>query len=204
MKLVLAALLALGLSGTATAASKSNSLSLGAKAPKANVQMKSVDGRSMSVASAAGPKGTVVFFTCNHCPWAKLWQTRIAELGNSAMASGVGAIAINSNDPAAYPEDDFPEMQARAELLGLKFPYAVDATSEVAKAFGAMKTPEAFLFDAKGRLVYHGTIDDNAREAGAVKQPWLRQAIDAVVAGQRVRTAETKALGCSIKFRTKS
>jgi len=204
MKLVLAALLTLGLAGAASAQKAPAVLALGAKAPKASVQMKNVDGSSLSVASAAGKKGTLVIFTCNHCPWAKLWQERIAELGNAAAAAGVGVIAINSNDPAAYPEDDYTEMQARAKMLGFQFPYVVDATSEVAMAFGASKTPEAFLFDAKGKLVYHGTIDDNAREASAVKQPWLRQAVDAVAAGKRVATAETKALGCSIKFREKS
>lgn len=204
MKLAIAALLAIGVIGIASAKDSPTSLALGAKAPKAAVQMKNVDGRTLSIASVAGAKGTLVLFTCNHCPWVKMWETRIAEVGNAAKAAGIGVIAINSNDPEAYPEDDFAEMQARAKKLGFEFPYVMDATSEMAPAFGATRTPEAFLFDAKGRLVYHGTIDDNAREASAVKEPWLRQAVDAVVAGKKVTTAETKALGCSIKLRSKS
>ena len=95
-------------------------------------------------------------------------------------------------------------MVARAKKLGLKFPYAVDETSDLARAFGASATPEAFLFDAKGMLVYHGTVDDNMRDAKAVKAPWLRQAVDAVAAGRTVATSQTKAMGCSIKFRAKS
>lgn len=204
MKLALVTCLTLVLASAAIAQESPKVLAIGSKAPKANIQMKSVDGRTLTIASAAGRKGTLVVFTCNHCPFAKQWESRIAEIGNAAAAAGVGAIAINSNDPAAYPEDGFEEMQARAKQLGLAFPYVVDATSEVAVAFGATRTPEAFLFDAKGKLVYHGTIDDNGRDASAVKQPWLRQAVQAVAAGQRVATAETKALGCSIKFRSKS
>ncbi len=204
MKLALSALFLLGLTGVAVAQKAPAPLALGSKAPKANVAMKNVDGTTITLAKAAGKKGTLVVFTCNHCPFAKAWEERITEIGNAATTAGVGVVAINSNDPAAYPDDDYPSMQERAKKLGLEFPYVVDATSEIAKAFGASKTPEAFLFDAKGKLVYHGTIDDNSRDASAVKQPWLRQAVDAVAAGQRVATAETKALGCGIKFRTKS
>lgn len=204
MKLVLSALFLLGLTGVAIAQKAPAPLALGSKAPKANVAMKNVDGTTLTLGKAAGKKGTLVVFTCNHCPFAQAWEERITEIGNAASKAGLGVIAINSNDPAAYPDDDYPAMQERAKQLGLQFPYVVDATSEMAQAFGASKTPEAFLFDAKGKLVYHGTIDDNSRDASAVKQPWLRQAVDAVAAGQRVATAETKALGCGIKFRTKS
>ena len=95
-------------------------------------------------------------------------------------------------------------MVARSKKLGFKFPYAVDATSDLARAFGATRTPEAFLFDAAGKLVYHGTVDDNAQDEKAVKQAWLRDAVTAVSAGKVVATAETKALGCGIKYRAKS
>jgi hypothetical protein len=95
-------------------------------------------------------------------------------------------------------------MQARAKQKGMKFAYAVDGTSELAVAFGASRTPEAFLFDAKGLLVYHGTIDDNADDAGKVTKPYLKDAVLAVASGKSVPTAQTKALGCGIKFRGKS
>jgi hypothetical protein len=179
-------------------------LTLGQPAPARDVRMKSIDGREVSIASAAGRKGTLVIFMCNHCPWVKAWQSRIAAVGNAAVDSGLGVLAINPNDPAAFPEDDFGTMVARARKLGFRFPYAVDATSDVARAFGATHTPEAYLFDAGGRLVYHGAVDDNARDEAAVKQPWLRQAVEAVAAARPVAVAETKALGCAIKMRQKA
>ena len=92
-------------------------------------------------------------------------------------------------------------MVTRAKDLGLQFPYAVDEGAVVAKAFGASKTPEAFLFDARGKLVYHGTIDDNVKEADKVEKRWLKDALTAVAAGQTPAVQETKALGCGIKFK---
>jgi len=189
---------------TSALAEDTTVLALGSSAPLSTTLMKGVDGKERSIASVAGAKGTLVVFTCNACPWVKMWQARVAAIGNEAAKCGLGVIAINSNDPAQNAEDGFPGMVKRSKQLGLKFPYVVDATSEVARAFGATRTPEAFLLDAKGVLVYHGTIDDNARDAKSVKEPWLRQAVDAVVAGNAVATAETKSMGCSIKFRTRS
>jgi len=186
---------------TAARAQDSGPLAIGAAAPKSGITMKSVDGSDITIAGAAGKKGTLVIFMCNHCPWVKMWQGRIAALGNAAVEKGIGVIAINPNDPEQYPEDAYDPMVGQAKALGMKFPYAVDATSEVARAFGATRTPEAFLFDAKGKLVYHGTVDDNARDEKSVKQPWLRKAVDAVAAGRSVKPAETKALGCSVKLR---
>jgi len=179
-------------------------LAIGKSAPKADVKMANVDGKSLSIAEAKGPKGTLVVFTCNSCPWAQAWQSRIAELGNTYAKQGIGVIAINSNDPTVKPDDDMAAMQERAKMLGLAFPYVVDATSDVARAFGATRTPEAFLFDAKGKLVYHGAVDDNGREPEKVTARWLNDALAATVAGKPVTMKETKSLGCSIKFRQRS
>jgi hypothetical protein len=145
-----------------------------------------------------------VVFTCNHCPWAKAWEQRIVTIGNTYSKRGVGVIAVNPNDPSRYAEDDFTTMQKRAKQRGMKYPYVVDATSEMARAFGASATPEAFLFDAEGKLVYHGTIDDNAHEPQKVTARYLEDALNAVIGGKAVAVQETKALGCSIKFRPKS
>jgi peroxiredoxin len=179
-------------------------LALGAAPPMADVKMKNVDGRELSIAEVRGTRGTLVVFACNHCPWVKAWEARIVALGNQYSKRGVGVIAVNSNDPAAFPEDDFATMQARAKERGMAYAYVVDATSEVARAFGASHTPEAFLFDRSGKLVYHGAIDDNAREPGKVKSRYLEDALKSVVAGKPVRLAEAKALGCSIKYRAKA
>jgi hypothetical protein len=180
------------------------SLAIGDTAPMRELRMKSVDGRELSIADVAGKKGTLVVFMCKHCPWVQAWQSRITAVGNSALGRGIGVIAINSNDPASYPEDDFEPMKAQAKVLNMKFPYVVDATSGLASSFGATRTPEVFLFDASGKLVYHGAVDDNARDEKAVKSSWMRQAVDAVAAGKAVPVAETKALGCSIKLRERT
>ena len=177
---------------------------IGQPAPMRDVKMMNVNGKELSIADAAGKNGTLVFFICNHCPWVKAWQTRIASIGSSAMDKGVGVIAINSNDPAAYPEDGLDQMKTRAKSVGYKFPYVVDGSSDVGRAFGATHTPEVYLFDAGGKLVYHGAVDDNAHEEGAVKQHWLVDAVDAVAAGRAVPVAETKAMGCGIKLRAKA
>ncbi len=177
-------------------------LGLGQSAPLADTKLQNVDGKEISIAQAKGARGTLVVFTCNHCPWAKAWHSRIVSLGNKSMKRGLGVIAINSNDPEAYPEDDFATMQSNAKKSKMAFPFAVDATSDVARAFGATRTPEAFLFDSKGLLVYHGAIDDNAHHPDEVKVHYLEDAVNAMIEGKEITLAETKALGCGIKFRT--
>jgi len=195
-------LLALG--AVAWADDTPTALAIGASAPMAEVKMTSVDGRSLSIADVKGPKGTLVVFTCNACPWAKAWETRIVELGNAFAKKGVGVIAVNANDPEIQAEDSFAVMQERAKQRRMTYPYVVDATSDLARAFGATRTPEAFLFDASGKLVYHGAIDDNAKQPDKVSARWLKDALQAAVSGKAVAVKETKALGCSIKFRAKS
>lgn len=179
-------------------------LALGSKAPMSDVKMKNVDGSMVSIADATGEKGTLVIFTCNHCPYVKAWESRIDDLGNAYLAKGIGVIAINANDPKIQPEDAFDAMKTRVAEKGRKYPYVVDETSDVARAFGATKTPEVFLFDAGGTLVYHGTVDDNVKEPDKVTETWLADALEAVVAGNVPSQQTTKALGCSIKFRNKS
>jgi len=169
--------------------------------PMKDTRLQNVDGKELAIADVAGSKGTLVVFTCNHCPYAKAWESRIVDLGNSYAKQGIGVIAINSNDPAVAPEDDLDHMKERAKAKGFGFAYAVDSTSGVARAFGATKTPEVYLFDASGKLAYHGAVDDTSRSAEGVKEHYLKDALDAVVAGKPVAKAETKALGCGIKFR---
>jgi len=178
-------------------------LGIGDPIPAADLAMKNVNGREVAIKDVAGPKGTLVIFSCNHCPYVKAWEARLVALGNDAVKRGVGVIAINSNDPSSFPEDGFEAMKEKAGARGYAFPYVVDAgASRLARAFGASHTPEAFLFDAKGMLVYHGAIDDNVEDAAKVTRPYLHDAVDAVVSGARPAVAESKAIGCSIKFRS--
>ena len=190
--------------GVGWAAESKGGLALGSKAPDAaaKTKMKNVDGKMLSIADVAGKSGTLVVFTCNHCPFAKDWEQRIVELGNTYAAKGIGVILVNANDPKMHADDGYEEMQARAKSRGMKVPYVVDDTSGVARAFGASVTPEAFLFDKSGKLAYHGTIDDNRQEPDKVTARYLKDALDAVVAGKKPAVPETKGLGCSIKFRS--
>jgi thioredoxin-related protein len=185
-----------------SSANTAGPLAIGATIPMTDVAMQSVDGKEVNLKSIMQPAGTLVIFTCNHCPFAKRWESRIVELGNTYLAKGIGVVAINANDPKAYPEDAFEAMQVRAKEKGMEFPYVVDATSNVARAFGATKTPEAFLFDKTGKLVYHGAIDDNGEEPAKVEKAYLKLALEAVVNGEKVAVAETKSIGCGIKFRS--
>lgn len=194
------ALVTLTFAGQAMASEEAG-IKLGDAYPSGSVEMLGVDGKTLTIDAAKGEKGTLVIFTCNHCPYVKAWDTRIAELGNTYSKKGIGVIAINSNDPTTYADDGLDGMKERAASLSLEYPYVVDATSEVAVAFGATKTPEAFIFDAAGKLVYHGTIDDNSEDASAVTKTYLKDALEAVIAGTAVAKAETKAMGCGIKFR---
>lgn len=175
-------------------------LALGAEAPTTAVQMKGTDGEMYTLADVRGEKGTLVIFSCNSCPWAIKWERRVASIGNAYQTKGFGVIVINANDPARVSEDGFDEMVARAQSLSYEFPYVADPTSRVARAFGARRTPEVFLFHADGKLVYHGAIDDNASDANAVEAAYLKDALDALLAGKAIAIPETKALGCSIKF----
>ena len=181
-------------------------LAIGAQAPE--FKLKNVDGKDYTLAQVASGKdgkpaaATVVVFTCNHCPFAKDWEQRIVELANGYTARGIGAVLINANNPDMHPEDGYAEMQTRAKSRGMKIPYVVDDTSAVARAFGASVTPEAFLFDKSGKLVYHGAIDDNRKQPDKVQARYLKDALDAVLAGKAPPVAETKSLGCGIKFRS--
>lgn len=159
------------------------------------------DGSKVRIKSLKGKNGTLMIFACNHCPFVKGWADRIGSLGAMAKNQGVGVIVINSNDPAGSPEDapaKMPEFQAQHHW---DFPYLVDETSNIARILNATRTPEVFLFDAKGALAYHGAIDDQAEDAAKVQKPYLKEALEKLKLNQQLAQRETKFIGCSIKFR---
>ena len=160
-----------------------------------------VDGKRHSLADYAGKEIVVVIFTCNHCPYARAWEDRFVQIQADTAAQGVQLLAINSNDAVKHPDDSFPKMQERAAEKGFNFPYLYDESQAVARAYGAQRTPEVFVFDKSGALCYHGTVDDNYEEPSAVKTPYLRQALDAVLVGKAAPTPETAAVGCTIKWK---
>jgi peroxiredoxin len=158
------------------------------------------DGQPIALGQARRDKGLLVVFTSNACPYAKAWEKRLVALGNQHSDLGLGVVFINSNDPKQNPLESIESMTRRVEEAGHRFAYASDASGTVARAFGAARTPEAFLFDAQGRLAYHGTVDDNAQDETQVTAYWLKDALAAVAGGQPIPVAETKALGCAIKL----
>jgi hypothetical protein len=191
--------LSLGL-GVATAA-QADTLALGAAAPQTSVKMKcAVTKKKVSLADAKGKNGSLVVFTCNNCPYSVAWEERIVALGHEYAKQGIGTILVNSNDPSIAKTDTYALMQQRAKERGMKMSYVVDEKSAVARAFGASKTPEVFLFSKDKKLVYHGAIDANHKDADNPEKRYLKDAIDAVVQGKAPPMAETKALGCGIKF----
>lgn len=160
-----------------------------------------VDQQTYSLAGIADAKGYIVIFTCNHCPYAVAYQDRIIALHNKYAPLGYPVVAINPNDKAVSPGDSFEGMQKRAREKKFPFLYLYDETQEIARTYGATRTPHVYLLD-KARVVrYIGAIDDNHEDAAAVQERYLESAIDALRAGQEIALKETKAIGCTIKWR---
>ncbi len=163
--------------------------------------LKGTDGRVHRADDAAKAKVFGVIFHCNHCPYAQAWESRLIQVQRDYAGRGVQLVLINANDPVKYPGDSFEQMQRRAQDKQYPFPYLVDETQDIAKQYGATRTPEVFLFDEKRILRYHGAPDDNYEDVNAVRHPYLRDALDALLAGTPPKVRETKPVGCTIKWK---
>jgi len=160
-----------------------------------------VDGKRHTPGSARGPRGLLLMFICNHCPYVKAIRPRIVRDCKELQPHGIGSIAIMSNDPADYPEDSFENMRRVAAEFGFPFPYVFDETQEVARAYGAVCTPEFFGFNANLELQYHGRLDAS-KTAPIPDAP--RELFDAMVGIARTGQGpaeQTTAIGCSIKWK---
>ncbi|HEU0112900.1 MAG TPA: thioredoxin family protein [Flavisolibacter sp.] len=174
-------------------------LPIGADMPKPDVKMKDISGKQVSLKDAKGKNGLLVMFSCNTCPYVVKNQQRTNEICKTAIENGVGVILINSNEAQRDDEDSYEAMKEYAKDQGYKWFYTVDENSEVADAFDAKRTPENFLFDKNGKLVYHGAIDDNPSDAGSVKRSHLKEAIQEMVKGKDITVKTSRSVGCSIK-----
>jgi hypothetical protein len=175
-------------------------LALGTKLPRFSLS-DVITGKSISDGDVRGPKGTLVMFICNHCPFVKHVLAEIGRVGSEARAKGFGVVAISSNDAKAYPEDAPDKMAALARAESWSFPYLHDASQETAKAFEAACTPDFYLFDANGALVYRGQLDDSRPGSDVpVTGRDLRAAIDALVSGRTPSTDQKASIGCNIKW----
>jgi peroxiredoxin len=164
-------------------------------------RLKSVDGSVRSAEDYRSARALAVIFWCNHCPYVRAWEDRVIALQREYADRGAQFLLVSSNDPQKYPDDSFDEMQKRAREKGYPFPYLFDETQEVARQYGAERTPEIFLFDETGALRYHGAPDDDYENPSAVKQRYFRDALEAVLAGTPPATSETPPKGCTIKWR---
>lgn len=170
--------------------------------------LKNIDGKTVSLKDYGNDvNGFIVTFTCNHCPYAKAYEDRIIALNRKFAPLGYPVIAINPNDPTDYPEDSFDNMVLRAKEKSYTFPYLVDETQEIARTYGATRTPHMFVLQktTKGlEVVYIGAIDDNTENPEAAKNKYIEAAIDALNKGQKPAVSFTKAIGCTIKWKKNS
>jgi peroxiredoxin len=173
-------------------------LAIGSSIPMATVKMKSVNGSEYSIKDVANKNGVLVMFSCNTCPVVRKYQSRTLQAIKEAQKNGIGVIVVNSNEGQRSNEDSYSAMQAYAKAQNYTVPYVVDNNSALANAFGATRTPECFLFNASGKLVYHGAIDNN-QEAQSVTRNHLITAVSETVTGKDVTVKESRSVGCSIK-----
>ena len=173
-------------------------LALGTEAP--TFELPGVDGKTHSLDDYADAEALALVQSCNHCPYVQAWEGRMKDIQRDYGDRGFRLVAISSNDADHYPADSFDEMKARAERMGFNFDYLYDEDQSVARALGAERTPEVFLFDRDRRLVYHGAIDDSRDDRG-VTQHYLRDALDALFAGDEPTVTDTPAPGCTVKWK---
>ncbi len=167
-------------------------------------KLKNVDGKLVSLADFKKAKGYIVGFTCNHCPLAQAYEQRIIQLHNKYASKGFPVVAINPNDKTRSPEDSYENMVTRAKEKKYPFAYVYDESQEIAKTYGATRTPHVYLLSKTktgNKVEYIGAIDDNSEEPSQVKETYLSNAIDALLKGKPVTNNTTKAIGCSIKWR---
>ena len=170
----------------------------------ADFKLKNVDGKMVALSDYAAAKGAIVIFDCNTCPYSKAYNDRIIGLNKKYAKKGFPVIAINPNDPQMSPGDSYEEMVSRAKQKKYDFPYLMDESQVVARSFGATNTPHVFVLQKTGsdfKVAYIGTIDNNSRDASSATKKYVEDAVDALLAGQAVPTQNTKAIGCSIKWK---
>ncbi|WP_062542936.1 thioredoxin family protein [Rufibacter tibetensis] len=170
-------------------------------------KLKNVNGQMVSLRDQKDAKGFIVTFTCNTCPYSKLYEDRLVQLHQKYAAKGYPVIAINPNDVTVSPEDSFAHMQKRAKDKKFPFVYLQDETQEVAKRYGATRTPHVYLLTRAGQelqVSYIGAIDDNSGDPEKVQKRYLETALDHLISGKPVPQTSTKAIGCTIKWRNNS
>lgn len=166
-------------------------------------KLKNIDDTTVSLSDYKDSKGFIVIFTCNTCPYSVSYEDRIIALDKKYKAKGYPVIAIMPNNPDKQPRDNMETMKKRANSKGFTFPYLIDEGQKISPQYGAAKTPEVYVLQKTGKgneVKYIGAIDDNYQDASAVKTKYVENAVDALLSGQPIKEAQTRAIGCSIKL----
>ena len=174
-------------------------LPIGSEMPKTDSKLKDISGKEITLKSAAKENGLLVMFTCNTCPVVKGYQSRINEVSKFTLDKNIGVILLNPNEGSRGSGDSYEDMQAYAKKESFGWNYVVDKNNELADAFGATRTPEVFLFNKSGKLVYHGAIDNNSSDPSGVTRQHLKEAINEMTNGKDVSVKTSKSVGCTIK-----
>lgn len=165
-------------------------------------ELKNIDNAMVSLSQYKDAKGFIVIFTCNHCPYSVAYEDRIIELDKMFKSKGFPVIAINPNNPKAYPDDSFDSMKVRAKEKGFTFPYLFDDGQKIYPQYGATKTPHVYVLEKSGKqnvVRYIGAIDNNYKDASSATEKYVEDAVNALLKGEKVPVEITKAIGCSIK-----
>ena len=178
---------------------ESTTIDIGTKAP--DFDLPGTDGKNYSLDSFEDSKGLVVAFTCNHCPYAQAAWPLLTELAGEFKEKGIAFVGINPNDEQMYPEDSFEVMKEKVSEWGINFPYLRDESQEAAKKYGAVCTPDVFVYDQDRKLYYHGRVNDNWKEPEKVTKEELRNAITSLLEGKPQPTDQNPSMGCSIKWK---
>lgn len=169
-----------------------------------NFRLRSTDGNMVSLSDFANSKGVIVIFTSNHCPFAKAYEDRMIALNSKFAGQGFPVVAINPSDPGTHQDDTFDKIKERASAKRYGYPYLVDDAQQVARAFGAGRTPQAFVLQKSGAqftVRYSGMIDDNPQDASGVTKLYVDEAVSNLVGGKPVVTTVTRPVGCAIKWK---
>ncbi|MCE7065663.1 thioredoxin family protein [Dyadobacter sp. CY326] len=170
----------------------------------ASFRLKNTDGNMVSLNDFTNAKGVIVIFTSNHCPFAKAYEDRMIALNNKFASQGYPVIAINPSDPGTHQDDTFEKMKERAAAKSYGYPYLVDESQQVAKAFGAGRTPQVYILQKSGgkfTVRYIGMIDDNPQDPAGVSKLYADEAVSNLLGGKPVVTTTTKPVGCAIKWK---
>jgi peroxiredoxin len=170
----------------------------------ADFSLKNVDGKLITLGDFRNQRGIIVVFTSNHCPFSNAYEDRLMALNQKFAQQGFSIVAIMSNDPTAYVDDTFAQMKERAKEKNYSFPYLLDDTQAVARAFGASRTPQVFVLNqANGKFVleYTGAIDDNPLDKAEVQRQYVDEAVSSLLINRPVQSPITKPIGCAIKWK---